>query len=142
MQNPMPGDDRPTDDLPNPLLVDLLAAFLGLSDDTENAGHILILGPTGKFIGDMQLSPKDVQIATQALTAARALTEATKGMNLPGDTPIDPALENELEEHCIGLDADHLMDLAAQDPNSAVAAFDEIVRYADYEQIMREDGES
>lgn len=126
MRNPMPGDDRPTNDGPKGLLVDLIAGFLGLSDDTENAGRILVLGPTGTFIGDVKLSKRDVQIATQALMAAQALTEATRGMNLPGDTHVDPALENELEEHCIGLDTDMLMDLAAQDPNRAVAAFDEI----------------
>lgn len=137
----MPGEDRPTDDGPKGPLVDLIAAFLGLSDDTDNAGRIMVLGPTGAFIGGVKLSSRDVQIAVQAITAARALIEATKGMQLPGDAPLDPVLENELEEHCIGLDTDHLMDLAAQDPNSAVAAFDEIVKYADYEQIMREDGE-
>ncbi len=128
MPNPMPGDDRPTNDGPKGPLVDLIAAFLGLSDDTDNAGRIMILGPTGAFIGGLKLSLRDVQIATQAITAARALIEATKGMNLPGDAPVDPALENELEEYCIGLDTDLLMDMAAQDPNSAVAAFDEITR--------------
>lgn len=128
MPNPMPGDDRPTNDGPKGPLVDLIAAFLGLSDDTDNAGRIMILGPTGAFIGGLKLSLRDVQIATQAITAARALIEATKGMNLPGDVPLDPALENELEEYCIGLDTDLLMDMAAQDPNSAVAAFDEITR--------------
>ncbi|QLJ06831.1 hypothetical protein HZZ00_38030 (plasmid) [Streptomyces sp. NEAU-sy36] len=132
MFNPTPGDDRPTND-PTTVILDLLNAFLGLSDDTENAGRLMLLGPTGAFIGDASLSTQDMQIAIKALAAAKALTEATKGMDLPGDTPLDPALENELEEHCIGLDTEFLMELAAQDPNSAVAAFDEITTQWDGE---------
>ena len=127
MPNPMPGDDRPANQ-PQPILLDLLNAFLGLSDDTENAGRLMVLGPTGAFVGDVTVSLKDAQIAIKALEAAKALTEATRGMELPGDAPLDPALENELEEYCIGLDAAELMEMAAQDPNSAVAAFDEITR--------------
>lgn len=125
MPNPMPGDDRPTNE-PQSLLLDLLNAFLGLSDDTENAGRLMLLGPTGAFVGDASLSKRDMEIAIKALTAAKALTEATRGMNLPSDTEVDPALENELEQHCIALDVDRLMDLALQDPSSAVAEFDEI----------------
>jgi len=125
MENQFPGDDRPTNE-PQPLLVDLLSAFLGLSGDTDNAGRIMLLGPTGAFVGDATLSARDMQIAIKALAAASALIEATQGLDLPGDTVLDPALEDELEEYCIGLDADDLMELAAQDPNSAVAAFDEI----------------
>ncbi|MFJ7023281.1 hypothetical protein ACIQUW_33460 [Streptomyces sp. NPDC101117] len=62
---------------------------------------------------------------------------------LPADTvdvTVDPVLVDELEQHCLGMDADFLMDIAAQDPNSAVAAFDEIFEYASQDQIMREDG--
>jgi hypothetical protein len=125
MTNPMPGDDRPTTD-PNALILDLLSAFLGLSDDTDNACRLMLLGPTGAFVGDASLSTRDMQIAIKALAAAKALTEATRELALPGDADLDPVLEQDFEEHCIGLDADFLMDLAAQDPNSAVAAFDEI----------------
>ncbi|MFF8910623.1 hypothetical protein [Streptomyces olivaceoviridis] len=131
MQNPMPGDDRPTNN-PQAIILDLLAAFLGLSDDTENAGRLMLLGPTGTFVGDASLSTRDMQIAIKALEAAKALNHATRGLDLPGDQ-LDPALENELEEHCIGLDTEFLMDLAAQDPNSAVAAFDEITTQWDGE---------
>lgn len=125
MTSPVPGDDRPANQ-PQPLLLDFLAAILGLSNDTDNAGRIMVLGPTGAFVGDATLSTRDLQIAIKALNAAKALTEATRGLNLPGDAPLDPVLEADLEEHCIGLDTEFLMDLAAQDPNSAVAAFDEI----------------
>lgn len=125
MQNPTPGDDRPTD-YSKPIILDLLNAFLDLSGDTENACRLLFLGPTGAFVADASLSIGDMQTTIKALTAAKALTEATAGLNLPGHTPLDPALEAELEEYCIGVDADFLMDLAAEDPNSAVAAFDEV----------------
>lgn len=125
MPNPMPGDDRPTEES-QPVILDLLAAFLGLSDDTENAGRLMLLGPTGAFVGDASLSTRDMQIAIKALAAAKALTDATRGMELPGDAPLDPKLEADLEEYCIGLDTDYLVELAAQNPAAAVAEFDQI----------------
>lgn len=125
MENPTPEGDRPANE-PKPLILDLLAAFLGLSDDTENAGRLMLLSPTGAFVGDASLSTRDMQIAIKALAAAKALTEATQDLTLPGDAPLDPRLEADLEEYCIGLDTDFLMDIASEDPNSAVAAFDEI----------------
>lgn len=130
MQNPTPGDDRPTNQ-PQPLILDLLNAFLGLSEDEQNAGRLMLLGPTGAFVGDASLSIRDMEIAIKALTAAKALTEATRGMSLPDAAELDPRLEADLEEHCIGLDTEFLMDLAREDPNSAVAAFDEITTDAD-----------
>jgi len=107
-------------------LFDMLTEIVGLSDDTENAGRIMVLGPDGKFIGDAVLSARDITIATKALAAARAFTEAAKGIEFPADATLDPVLEQDLEEHCIGLDTDFLMGMAAEDPNGAVAAFDEI----------------
>lgn len=107
-------------------LFDLLTELVGLSDDTENAGRIMVLGPNGQFIGDAVLSARDVEIATKAIAAARAFTDATKGIAFPADATLDPVLEQDFEEHCVGLDPEFLMDLAAEDPNSAVAAFDEI----------------
>jgi hypothetical protein len=132
MENPTPGDDRPTNEA-QPLLTDLLAAFLNLSNDTENAGRLMILSSTGAFVGDASLSTRDMQIAIKALAAAQALIEATREIDVPGDTPLDPKLEADLEEHCIGLDASFLMEMAAEDPNSAVAAFDEITQQSDGE---------
>lgn len=125
MQNPMPGDDRPTNDS-QPVILDLLNAFLSLSPDTDNAGRLMLLGPTGAFVGDASLSTRDMQIAIKALAAAKALIDATAGMELPGDAPLDPVLEAELEQYCIGLNTDELFDLAAEDQAAAVAAFDEI----------------
>lgn len=107
-------------------LFDMLTEIVSLSDDTENAGRIMVLGADGQFIGDAVLSARDITIATKALAAARAFTEAAQGIEFPADAALDPVLEQDLEEHCIGLDTDFLMDLATQDPNSAVAAFDEI----------------
>lgn len=120
-------DNQPTGES-QPLILDLLSAFLNLSEDTENAGRIMLLGPTGAFVGDASLSTRDMQIAVKALAAAKALTEATKGMDLPGETTVDPVLEAELENYCIGLDADDLMEMAAElGPAAAVDAFDLIV---------------
>lgn len=130
IENPVPGGDRPSD-TPNLPLIDLLAAFLELSDDTENAGRLMLLSPTGQFVGDASLSGRDIQIAIKALAAAKAFTDATRDIHIPGEAPVDARLEADLEEHCIGLDADYLMQLAAQDPNSAVAAFDEITKPMD-----------
>jgi len=112
-------------------LFDMLTEIVGLSDDTENAGRIMVLGPDGKFIGDAALSPRDILIATKALAAARAFTEAAKGIAFPADATLDPVLEQDFEEYCLGLDPDFLMDMAAEDPNSAVAAFDEITTQSD-----------
>lgn len=140
MDNPPAGGDRPISQQETNLL-DLLAEFIGLSDDTDSAGRIMILGSDGRFIGDASLSARDIEIATKAVAAARAFTEAAKGIEFPADADLDPVLEQDFEEHCIGLDPEFLMDLAAEDPNSAVAAFDQLSERASFEQIMREDGE-
>lgn len=112
-------------------LFDMLTELVGLSDDTENAGRIMFLGPNGQFVGDAVLSARDIAIATKALAAARAFTEATKGIEFPADATLDPVLEQDFEQHCVGLDPEFLMDLASEDPNSAVAAFDEITAQSD-----------
>ncbi|WP_030188113.1 hypothetical protein [Streptomyces violaceorubidus] len=107
-------------------LLAFMEQILNLSDDTNTAGRIILLGPTGEVAADASLSARDLEIATKALAAARAFTEATKGLDFPADAALDPVLEQDLEEHCIGLDTDFLMQLAAEDPRRAVAAFDEI----------------
>lgn len=130
MLNPNPDNGQPADEPGVPLL-DLLAAFLDLSDDTENAGRLMLLSPTGQFVGDASLSARDIDIAIKALTAAKAFTDATADIEMPDGTTVDAYLEGDLEEHCLGLDADFLMELAAEDPNAAVAAFDEIASQSD-----------
>lgn len=99
-------------------LLDLLKELAGLSSDTDNDGRILILGPDGRFVGDVALSLWDIVTATKALAAAKAFTDA--------QPDLDPVVEQDLEEQFIGLDAEYLMDLAAQDPAKAIAEFDEI----------------
>ncbi len=54
---------------------------------------------------------------------------------------VDPELVDELEEFCLGMPADDLIEMAAQDPTGAVAAFDRIFEYAPGDQIQREDGD-
>jgi hypothetical protein len=110
-------------------LLAFLEQILNLSQDTDIAGRIMLLGPTGEFIGDASLSPADLDNATRFLAQGNAAKEATGQAAAPAlvpTVPVDPALETELEEHCIGLDTDFLMQLAAEDPRKAVAAFDEI----------------
>jgi hypothetical protein len=128
--NPMPGDGRPSDDVNLPL-VDLLSAFLELSNDTENAGRLMLLSSTGQFVGDASLSARDIQIAIKALAAAKAFTDATADITIPGETKVDAYLEADLEEHCLGLDADLLMAMAEEDPTEAVAVFDKVTGQRD-----------
>ncbi|WP_329474271.1 hypothetical protein OIE75_40880 (plasmid) [Streptomyces sp. NBC_01723] len=120
-------------------LMAFMEQLLGLSDDTDTAGRIILLGPTGEFAGEASLSARDLEIATKALAAARAFTEATKDIELPADAVLDPVVEQDFEEYCIGLDTDYLMDLAAHDPRKAVHAFDLVTEPAPKEQILRED---
>lgn len=117
-------------------LLAFLEQILEISPDPENAGRIQLLGPTGEFIGDATLSARDFDIVTDALARLNAAKDATTQSAPPAHVPtvsIDKGLEAELEEYCIGLDTDFLMDLAGQDPNSAVAAFDEITAQWDGE---------
>jgi len=130
IENPAPGNGQPADEPGIPLL-DLLAAFLGLSDDTENAGRLMLLSPTGQFVGDASLSSRDIDIAIKALAAAKAFTDATADIDIPGETKVDAHLEADLEEHCLGLDADLLMAMAEEDPAEAVAVFDKVTGQRD-----------
>ncbi|MEU9849228.1 hypothetical protein [Streptomyces sp. NPDC047985] len=102
----------------------LLAQLQRISPaDAKTAARLTVRNADGDFIGEALLSDK----------AITALTESTFSLNLhlqnesaaPG-ADIDPDLEAELEEHCLGLDIEYLMAIAEQDPHRAVAAFDEI----------------
>jgi hypothetical protein len=119
-------------------LLNLYAQLLKLSDDTTVAGRFILLGTDGAIVANGTLTASDIDAATTALTlfneAKAATEEATRPT--PDSVPavaLDPALENQLEEYCIGLDAEFLMQLAEQDPNAAVAAFDEITAQWDGE---------
>ena len=117
-----PEGERPTIRL-NIAPIDLTA------DDTQRCHSIDLTAKLGEVLSD----------AIDSVNAY-AGSEPPNTVSEQVQTTVDPALVDELEQHCLGMDADFLMDLAAKDPNSAVAAFDEIFAYADYEQIMREDG--
>ncbi|MFJ3043630.1 hypothetical protein [Streptomyces tendae] len=127
-------------------LMAFLEQILNLSQDTDIAGRIMLLGPTGEFIGDASLSPADLENATRFLAqgnAAKAAHEDTippaPVPAVPADAVLDPVVEQDFEAYCIGLDTDYLMDLAAHDPHKAVHAFDLVTEPAAKEQILRED---
>lgn len=48
-------------------LYELLQQFLNLSDDTQVAGRIIVLGPTGSIVGDATLAASDIEAAADAL---------------------------------------------------------------------------
>jgi hypothetical protein len=113
-------------------LLELHQQLLALSENTEVAGRYILLAPDGTITAAGSLSAPDIDAATDALIAVnvfRAATVEASGRavyDAMPKTPIDPALENELEEYCIGLDTEHLVALAAQDREAAVAEFDEV----------------
>ncbi|MFF6866664.1 hypothetical protein [Streptomyces ardesiacus] len=123
-------------------LIAFAEQLLALSQDPSIAGRFLLLGPTGQVVAEAALSASDLEDATRFLAqgnAAKAAHEDTAPPALVPTVPVDPALEAELEEYCIGLDTDYLMDLAAHDPRKAVHAFDLVTEPAPKEQILRED---
>lgn len=75
-------------------LYELLQQFLALSDDTEVAGRIIVLGPTGSIVGDATLAASDIEAATDALinlNRQRAdIAEATR--------PADPLPELDADD--------------------------------------------
>jgi hypothetical protein len=113
-------------------LLDLYHQIIALSDDETVAGRFILLGPDGVIVAHGSLAARDIEAATDALAsvnAASSASEESTGHAVYAALPkvhIDQALENELEEYCIGLDTDHLIGLAAQDRAAAVAEFDEI----------------
>ncbi|MFB7312959.1 hypothetical protein [Streptomyces sp. NPDC056192] len=78
---------------------------------------------------EVPISAKAVEALTEVVEslANHAGLDAAQPQT-PAASDIDPLLEAEFEEYCIGLDTDFLMSMAAQDPHQAVAAFDEITR--------------
>ncbi|MFF8610763.1 hypothetical protein ACF06X_33195 [Streptomyces sp. NPDC015346] len=102
--------------------VELLMQLQALSPDTATTVlRISLRMPDGSYIGDALLSAN----AVAALNDATLSLVAYREQQAP-ETAIDPFLLADLEEHCIGLDVDGLMAIAAIDPKHAVAAFDEI----------------
>ncbi|WP_399559253.1 hypothetical protein OH809_44945 (plasmid) [Streptomyces sp. NBC_00873] len=104
----------------------LLAELQQLSPaDAKTAARLTVRNADGDFIGEALLSDKAVAALTDSTVSMNSYLENERATAVPG-TDIDPDLEAEFEEYCIGLDTDLLMSMAAQDPNQAVAAFDEI----------------
>lgn len=48
-------------------LYELLQQFLCLSDSTERAGTLILIGPNGTIVGDCTLSAADIEAANDAL---------------------------------------------------------------------------
>lgn len=101
----------------------------------DQAVRLTIRSANGDYIGEVRLPQRGAEALTDAVSAvadyAAAMPadyEANAKPRTADNTVIDPLLEQDLEEHCIGLDTDYLMSVAAQDPHQAVAAFDEITR--------------
>ncbi|MFD3337405.1 hypothetical protein ACFWV1_32960 [Streptomyces sp. NPDC058700] len=96
--------------------------------DAATAIRISLRMPDGTYLGDALLSRN----------AADALTDATLALvvyrDAQPDDGIDDLLIADLEEYCLGLDADGLLAVAATDPASAVAAFDEITGFGKDEE--------
>jgi len=88
--------------------------------DQTPAARITIRTPDGEYIGEALLSTRATNEIANVVSCAAAypLTKTR--------TPIEAYLEAEIDEHCIGLDTDYLMAMAATDPRQAVAAFDKI----------------
>lgn len=103
----------------------LLAELQQLSPaDTETAARLTVRNADGDFLGEALLSDKAVAALADATVSMNAYLENERAAG----SSIDPLLEAEFEEHCIALDAEHLMSVAARDPREAVAEFDEITR--------------
>jgi hypothetical protein len=72
-------------------LYELLQQFLALSDDTNVAGRVLFLGPTGAIVGDCTLAADDIEAATDALLKLNI--QRTDGMD-PAGAPL-PEVDKE-----------------------------------------------
>lgn len=48
-------------------LYELLQQFLALSDSTEQAGTLILIGPKGSIVGDCVLSADDIEAAADAI---------------------------------------------------------------------------
>lgn len=82
-------------------LYELLQQFLALSDDTQVAGRIIVLGPTGQIVGDASLAARDIKDATDALLQLNI----RKADTAEGLVPAEPLLD---------VDADDVADLVAE----------------------------
>jgi hypothetical protein len=91
-------------------LYELLQQFLCLSTDTERAGTLLLLGPTGSIIGDCTLSAGDIEAATDVL----------RNLNVSRGDAIDPPADP--------LPIDDQDDLCDEDIDDLVGAFEQLLK--------------
>lgn len=92
------------------------------------AVRITIRTPDGEYLGEAVLSTRAASEIANTVSCAASYPLTKPAGSPPPRTPLDPNLEAELEEHCIGLDTDYLVSL---DRREAVAAFDEITGYGE-----------
>jgi hypothetical protein len=93
-----------------------------LTGDTDHpvGARLSLRAGDGRLVGgDAILSEKAIHALLDAVKAVNAYAS----QDVP-DEGIDPLLEADFEEYCIGLPVEHLLALAAQDPKQAVADFD------------------
>lgn len=119
-------------------LVDLLRQIQALSPEgATTAGRITLRDAHGAYVGEALVDSKALDAAAAALLSVNEMAACDRAEHTRAgdDTPavrpsdsldLDPLLEADFEEHCIGLDPAHLMALATIDPARAVAAFDEL----------------
>jgi hypothetical protein len=103
----------------------LLAELQRLADPAQpDAVRITIRSATGEYLGETTIPALGLEHTTNAVSAVADYAE-----RFPEDfnpTVIDPLLEADLEEYCIGLNVDKLIATARTDPQRAVADFDAI----------------
>jgi hypothetical protein len=64
-------------------LFSLLRQFIALSEGTDFAGRMILLGADGEFIGDAKLSSRGLDAATDALASVNAYKEQMRQDALP-----------------------------------------------------------
>jgi hypothetical protein len=101
------------------------------STEPPVAARISLRAGNGHLVGgDALLCEKALDAL---LDAVRSLNAYAQHAGPDREQDIDPLLEADFEESCIGFDVDHLMSLAVQDPHRAVAEFDQVTADEDGE---------
>jgi hypothetical protein len=133
--------------------IELVAQLAALSPEGDATSvRVTLRMGNGRLVGEALLSEKAVEALTASALSLNAYLaddpdapldglEIVDESHLPTPAPaevlpvpavaIDPILEADFAEHCIGHDLEFLIQMAAEDPNAAVAAFDEIANRTD-----------
>jgi hypothetical protein len=109
-------------------LYELLQQFLGLSDDTDVAGRIVLLGPNGAIVGDCTLSADDIEVAVDSLLHLNI--ERGRGVDLAeGPLAVDEDAQVALPDGLLPVDQPLTADeLDAGDFDLLVADFEEFLK--------------